>query len=504
MGLGSPRTTDDRPTSIAVVPREAQSGLDPWGRGELPAPPAPTGVGWLAAVGPGVIVLGLSIGSGEFLLGPAAFVQYGFTLLWVTAIAVFLQTIFNTEVLRYTLATGEPGFTAFMRTRPSSDFWAGFYLLLYVLQVGWPAWAGSAAAAVFFLIAGRLPDGADGDTVYGIGVAMFLLCVAALLVGRRIERTLELLNWVLVVFILAGFFGLALLFVRRDIWFAAVAGYAGFDLHAGEFRFLPTGADFFLLGALAAYSGCGGVGNITLSNWARDKGYGMSQLVGYIPAAFGGQRINLAHTGCSFTPTDEAMRRWRGWWRIVWVDQWVIFFVGALLGMALPAMLYVAFLPHGTDIRGPGVGAALAQAMAPAVGGLAAGAVAFMGAWILLKTQLDIVEGMTRAITDILWTGSRRVRAWRGGDVRIVYYAVLVIITLWGIVALRLAAPIVLLQLSANLAAVVLIVAALHILYVNTTLLPPPLRPPLWRRAALVATALFYGVFVTLSVSQFF
>ena len=32
-------------------------------------------------------------------------------------------------------------------------------------------------------------------------------------------------------------------------------------------------------------------------------------------------------------------------------------------------------------------------------GALAAGAVAFMGAWILLKTQFDIIEGMTRAIT---------------------------------------------------------------------------------------------------------
>ena len=32
---------------------------------------------------------------------------------------------------------------------------------------------------------------------------------------------------------------------------------------------------------------------------------------------------------------------------------------------------------------------------------------------------------MTRSITDILWTGSARVRAWRGGDVRAVYYTVL-------------------------------------------------------------------------------
>jgi hypothetical protein len=68
----------------------------------------------------------------------------------------------------------------------------------------------------------------------------------------------------------------------------------------------------------------------------------------------------------------------------------------------------------------------------------------------------------------------------------------------WGIIALRLTQPIVLLQLGANMAGIVFIISSLHLLRLNTTLLPPELRPPLWRRAALVATALFYGVFVTL------
>ena len=77
----------------------------------------------MKAVGPGIIVLGLSIGSGEFLLGPAAFVRHGLSLLWVAGVAVYFQTIFNTELMRYTLATGEPVFTGFMRTRPSSTFW---------------------------------------------------------------------------------------------------------------------------------------------------------------------------------------------------------------------------------------------------------------------------------------------------------------------------------------------------------------------------------------------
>jgi hypothetical protein len=142
--------------------------------------------------------------------------------------------------------------------------------------------------------------------------------------------------------------------------------------------------------------------------------------------------------------------------------------------------------------------------MAGKVGALAGGAVAFMGAWILLKTQLDIIEGMTRAITDILWTSNKRLREWRGGDVRVVYYSVLAATVVWGVIALRLAQPIVLLQLGANMAGIVFIISSIHILYVNTTLLPKELRPSMWRRAALVAMALFYGFFVVLWLSSLF
>ncbi|HSR15466.1 MAG TPA: hypothetical protein VLL51_06915, partial [Gemmatimonadales bacterium] len=100
-----------------------------------------------------------------------------------------------------------------------------------------------------------------------------------------------------------------------------------------------------------------------------------------------------------------------------------------------------------------------------------------------------------RSVTDMLWTGSRRLREWRGGDVRLIYYAVLAVMVLWGMVALRLAQPVFLLQVAANVGGFVFVLASLHLLYVNTTLLPPALRPPLWRRAALVAMALFYGAF---------
>jgi hypothetical protein len=477
---------------------EARSGLEPWRRAELPLAPNPRGLGWLTAVGPGIIILGAAIGSGEFLLGPAAFVRYGLTILWVTTVAGVLQTLFNQELMRYTLATGEPIVTGFMRTRPHATWWAVVYAFLYFLQVGWPAWAGAAAGAFFFLFTKRIAGVTEAPIVYAIGIGTFFACVIVLLIGRRIEKTLEILNWVLVSAILLTFVVLATLFVAPATWLEAAAGLFGYSPSARRFAFIPPNADFFLMGAFAAFSGAGGVINLTLSNWARDRGYGMGAVAGYIPAAVGGQKVNLAHVGSSFTPDEEGMRRWRGWWRVTRADQWGVFFVGTIVGMVLPALLYMTYIAPGSDIRGFGIAAELASRMASVEGAIFGGVVALIGAWILFKTQLDILEATVRSLTDILWTGSARLRAWRGGDVRVVYYTVLAVVVVWGVLALRLAQPIVLLQLSANMGAIAFVISALHLLYVNTKLLPEPLRPPMWRRVALVAMSLFYGTFVAM------
>ena len=223
--------------------REARTldELEPWREAELPRPPQPRGLQWLGVVGPGVIVLGASIGSGEYLLGPAAFVRHGLTLLWVTTLAAVLQTVFNLELMRYTMATGGPACTGFMRTRPGKTFWAWFYASLYFLQVGWPAWAGAASGAFFFLGTKRVAGPADAEVVYSIGVATFLGCVGILLVGRRIERTLELLNWVMVAIVVGSMVVLALLFVAPATWFAAATGLLGFDPAQGSFTFFPGG-----------------------------------------------------------------------------------------------------------------------------------------------------------------------------------------------------------------------------------------------------------------------
>ncbi len=189
----------------------------------------------------------------------------------------------------------------------------------------------------------------------------------------------------------------------------------------------------------------------------------MASLSGYISGAVGGEKVRLAHTGFTFSDDAASMQRWAGWWRIVRVDQWAVFALGAVLGMLLPALLYVTFLPAGSDIQGLGISAALASSVGARAGAWLGGAIAILGAWILFKTQLDNFEGMVRAITDMLWTGSQRLRHWRDGDVRVVYYGVMSVLVAWGIVALRLAQPIVLLKISANIAGAIFVIASLHL-----------------------------------------
>src|SRR5512135_3906333 len=57
-------------------------------------------------LGPSMIALGVSIGSGEWLLGPLGFGKYGFIGLGLlVTISAILQTCYNVENARYTLAT---------------------------------------------------------------------------------------------------------------------------------------------------------------------------------------------------------------------------------------------------------------------------------------------------------------------------------------------------------------------------------------------------------------
>lgn len=493
---------DDQPVNPRIGQEVPAGELPPWTIAELPAPRRLTLRNALAVMGPGVIMLSASIGSGEWVFGPALAVQYGFAILWIVTFAVITQTILNGEFMRYTLYTGEPILVGFMRLKPGPMFWGFAYFLILMLSYGWPGWAGGCAAVLFALFNGHLPDptiAGEPQTQTMIAAVVFLCCVAILAFsGEIIERGLEKLNWFIITWILVFLLGACVFFAPFNLWVSLFKGFMSFG------SMPPANMDLLLLGAVAGYAAGGGIANCAVSHWCRDKGYGMGGVTGYIPSVIGGREIRLSNVGKVFETTPENLSKFRGWWRYVVADQYVLYGPGAFLGMFLCILLAVAVIPAGTQLNGLGVGAYQAEYLGQAGGSILRILALITGFLILFGTQLGIVDFCVRMSTDIAWAGSERLRRWSGDNPRKIYYTMLAIFVVWGMIALNLRQPFVLLQLQANMAAFVFIVISVHVLVVNRKLLPKPLRPRWWQELAVALNAVFYSVFTTMAVGRWF
>jgi hypothetical protein len=131
--------------------------LPPWTVGDLPPPPPGGWRRWLSIVGPGVLLAGASIGSGEWLTGPAVTAQYGSTLLWLATLSILFQVFVNLEMIRYTLYCGEPIVVGFFRSWPGPRLWTFCYAALDFAAI-WPFNVAGAAVALAALVLGHLPS----------------------------------------------------------------------------------------------------------------------------------------------------------------------------------------------------------------------------------------------------------------------------------------------------------------------------------------------------------
>ena len=66
-------------------------------------------------LGPSVILAGLGVGSGEYIIWPFMTATVGTGFLWAAALSVTVQYFLNMEIERYTLATGETAVSGFVR-----------------------------------------------------------------------------------------------------------------------------------------------------------------------------------------------------------------------------------------------------------------------------------------------------------------------------------------------------------------------------------------------------
>ncbi len=462
--------------------------LPPWDVADLPAPPSFNFRNMMKVIGPGAIMAATSIGGGEWLVGPAAAVKYSSSIFLIVTVAIILQMIFNLEAIRYTLYTGEPIYGGIMRLKPGPRFWAVFYTIFGFFQLGWPALAGSAAAALLSAWLGRLPGAQDRPTQIVITIVLIIAVVLLLSFGGTVEKMLEYFAWTMLAVVFGFLLVVNLMFVPFGHWWTTFQGFFSFSG-------IPRPIDWGLIGALAATAGSGGIGNLTITNWVRDKGFGMGAGVGAIPSAIGGVEIKLSHVGKVFKTTPENLVRWREWMRYVNADQIGVWAFFCFLGMFLNVNLATHVIPHGTDMQGLAAGAYQAKYLAESAWSGFWFVTLFNGFWILFKTQLGNTDILVRTVTDSAWMASSRVRDWRGGRIQRVYYGILMAFSIWSVLVVGSASPMRLFTILANVAGLVLVIAGIQILIVNRKFLPAAVRPKLWRELLLVACVLFYAFF---------
>lgn len=460
---------------------------------ELPAPPAWNWGNILKIVGPGAIVLSLSIGSGEFLMGPAATIQYGTALMWIVTIGCLTQTFFNMECIRYTLYTGEPAMVGITRLWPGPKFWGPVWVIMSFLSVT-SGWVLASATAVAGMILQRMPDKADRATVVLIAFILLAIVIFILSVGGKIEDMLEKFSKACVVIILLGLLYINFAYAPAAKWAELAGGFF-------KFGFIPKGADMFLLAGFAGYAAAGGIFNMVMSNHMRDKGYAMGSVVGYIPSIIGGKEVHVSHTGKVFKITPENLNRWKVWWRYASTDQWVLFFVGCLVGMYLCVLMSLALVPAGTKLGGWALAAFQAQGLAKLMGPIGWYFLLFIGFWVLFGTQLGCTDAFVRQVTDLIWqTGAGA----RGGDIRKVYYGLLIATTVWLGIMLAGFQPFFLLKFAAVMATGVFFLGGIQILILNHKL-PKELRPMWYQTLGVLALIVFYGIWFLVGMSyQFF
>ena len=173
--------------------------------------------------------------------------------------------------------------------------------------------------------------------------------VLLLMFGGTVERMLEVASWLMIAYIFTFLLAVNICFVPWSHTWNTLGGFF-------RFGYIPQDVDLVLLASLAATAGSGGIGNLAISNWVRDKGFGMGAKVGAIPSVFGSTHITLSHVGKVFPMTPENLGRWRIWWKYVVVDQVWLWAVGCFLGMFLNVNLATTLVPTGSEIADNQIG----------------------------------------------------------------------------------------------------------------------------------------------------
>ena len=429
-------------------------------------------------IGPGIIAAGVGLASGEFILFPYIASQVGLVFVWAALVGLVTQYFLNMEIERYTLATGETALTGFSRYW---RHWGLFFAILTYFANLWPGWATSSATLTTYLFGGNRTF---------IAIGMLLVIGLILTLAPVVYVALEKAQMVKVAAVITLFVVAAIFAVGADAWRDLPQVITQPELPIDELGFA------LLLGALA-FAGAGGGQNLVQSNWIRDKGFGMGSYVPRLVSPITGQPEAAPSTGYVFEPTDDNMRRWRGWWKFANIEQLTTFVLITFL-----TILFTSLLAYSTVFGQDGLENNIGflqiegEILGERVGSWFQYLFWFIGAFSLFAAALGIVDYTSRLAADVIKTSYAR----KASESKV--YAGLV----WGLVAIGIivllagvSQPIVLLVISAVVGGFMMFVYSALLILINRRILPAPIRIRGVRLVALVWSFLLFGVLSVLT-----
>jgi hypothetical protein len=225
------------------APYPGSKAMPRWNVGKLPDAPRFTWKNWASMLGPGLLAGGAAIGGGEWLMGPAVTARFGGNLLWLATLSIVGQVIYNIEISRYTLYTGEPIFTGKFRTLPGPQFWVVVYLLLDFGSV-FPYLAANAATPLAAVFLGQIPDPKDGyaalhlfgftammthqQMIRWLSYAIFLGSLVPLIFGGKIYNALKAIMSFKIITVMGFLIVLAIFQSHWKTWAEISSGFLKF------------------------------------------------------------------------------------------------------------------------------------------------------------------------------------------------------------------------------------------------------------------------------------
>jgi hypothetical protein len=456
---------------------------------ELPHPPP-----WTKALGVGVVIMGMAMGTGELILWPHLITKFGLPILWFALVGITLQYFINQEVIRHTLATGESFFTTSARVLFWSPiFWLVAALLLYI----WPGWASTLGTILAELF---------GFGSYVMWAWASLVLVLILTFSGR--RAYEMLEGTLK--IIVPLFALLLVWISvlNLSWSDVVLAIRGLV----NFGYMPKGIDVNVLLGAIVFAGAGGMLNLCTSLWYRDKQAGMAAYNGRIENPVSGKPEAVGVVGATFDTTQpEQMVRWRKWMRFVRIDQGAIFWgLGTLTLVLLSANAYVVLSPLGIVPEGTRLAIEQAHIFGSRFGNLGSTLYLVMTYLMLFSVMWTVIDALTRIVGDIVHTNAREGALKRlfaplaRLSIHHLYYGLVIVVIVVQAILLPFNQPLTFLVTSSALGGIVMALYSPLLLYLNNTKLPKALRPSWFTNIVLIGASLFYLYFAIVVIRNFF